>query len=495
MKEKNLLGQFYTPRPIAEFMINWVLGEKGNDILDPAAGLGVFLLAGKKRRPNLRITAFEIDKQTCKNLSENCHFDFNLKNQDYLDSVLDEKFGAIICNPPYNKFQQIPKRKYYNKLFKENYGISLSGYSNLCVYFLIKSVNELKANGRCCYILPYEFLNTGYGETVKKYLLDLKIIKHIIKFDSRIKLFKDAITTSCILCLEKNDNGYIDFINVYDLDEMKDFPKNSKRLAIGEIDFKEKWLNYFNSEKRAYVCNNLVCLSSIVKVKRGIATGNNDFFVLSEEKIKAHNLSRSACVPCVTKSQNLDCCILTEEVFRRLAEKNKKMFLFDGTKALSKGDFDYIAYGESRGCDKAYLTSHRKPWYSLEKKDSAPILISVFNRGKLKIIRNEAKAKNLTAFHGLYFNGNVSEDYINIFYCYLITPAAREILKRHKREYGEGLDKFEPNDLNNAMVLDMKAVSQSDKEKILKIYGLLKADNNQSHIIELNEIFEKYIKT
>ena len=57
----------------------------------------------------------------------------------------------------------------------------MSGYSNLCVYFLVKSMNELNENGKCCYIIPYEFMNTGYGKGIKQYLLDSKMLKTMAK--------------------------------------------------------------------------------------------------------------------------------------------------------------------------------------------------------------------------------------------------------------------------------------------------------------------------
>ena len=198
--KKNNLGQFYTPQPIAKFMAEWVLKNNNGELLDPAVGLGVFLLEAKKIRSDVKMTAFEIDDKTVVKLNELCKFNFDLYQTDYLSYFSDEKYSAIICNPPYNKFQQINNRVKYNKVFSDKYGIKLSCYSNLYIYFLIKSINELKEGGRCCYIIPYEFLNTGYGQIVKQYLLNLKIIKHIIKFNSSLKLFSDAMTTSCILC-------------------------------------------------------------------------------------------------------------------------------------------------------------------------------------------------------------------------------------------------------------------------------------------------------
>lgn len=493
MKKKEL-GQFYTPQVIAKFMSEWVLGKNSDNLLDPAVGLGAFLLESKKINPNLKITSFEIDNESVKKLKEICNFEFILNETDYLNYFSDKKYSSIICNPPYNKFQQIKNRKKYIKTFYNKFGIKLSGYSNIYVYFLIKCINELEEDGRCCFIVPYEFLNTEYGKVIKKYLLELKIIKHIIKFDNSLKLFDNVVTTSCVLCLEKTQNETIDFISLNRLEELK-FPFNksiTNALNIKNVKSEEKWSKYFVNES-ANKYNNLVKFSSIAVVKRGIATGNNDYFTLNETQRKEYKLSSDVCVPCITKAPYINRFVITNEYLRQLIKDDKTMYVFDGTKASTNFDFEYIKQGEILKVNESYLTSHRSPWFSLEKKEIAPLFISVFSKNKLKIVMNEAKIKNLTSFHGVYFNKNVENEFIEMFFCYLLTPIAQSILKLNKREYGEGLNKFEPNDLNEALVFDIKKLSAEDKAKIKDIYKHIKTSNSESCITELNNIFLKYV--
>ena len=79
--KKNDLGQFYTPQPIAKFMAEWVLQNTSKTLLDPAVGLGVFLLESKKICPDLQITSFEIDNETSDKLTKLCKFSFNLHSK------------------------------------------------------------------------------------------------------------------------------------------------------------------------------------------------------------------------------------------------------------------------------------------------------------------------------------------------------------------------------------------------------------------------------
>ena len=77
--------------------------------------------------------------------------------------------------------------------------------------------------------------------------------------------------------------------------------------------------------------------------------------------------------------------------------------------------------------------------------------MGVFSRGGYKIIRNESNVLNLTCFHGFYPN-LYGTQYLDRLFLYLNSSIGRQILSLSARRYGDGLSKFEPNDLNAALV-------------------------------------------
>lgn len=495
--KKKALGQFFTNPLIADFMSKLVCFDGAKTALDPAVGEGVFLKYLNNNKSNeLNYIAYDVDEDMIETSKKSFNNNIQYHCKDYLISEIYNKPDIIICNPPYNKFQEILKRDEYIELFAKKYGISISGYSNLCVYFLVKSLFDLKDNGKCVYIIPYEFFNTGYGETIKKFLLESKFLKSVYKFDNNISIFDDALTTSCILLFEKKEHNSIEFISVNDLVEIKNNTfKQIQSHSYSYLDYKQKWSLYFKS-KPIEQYRNLVNFDSLAKVKRGIATGGNAFFALDKKQVESLGLSQEVLVKCICKSPDIKVPIFQEKDFLDLLLANKKVYLFDGTKAKTMNDYDYILFGEKNEYHKSYLNSHRNPWYLLEEKQIAPIWISVFSRNRLKIIRNETSTKNLTTFHGIYFNDKfLYEDLINIFYCYLLTPICQILLKECKREYGGGLDKFEPNDLNNAKILDLSIISAEDTCEILALYNQIKhRQNDFSKIVErLNNIFASYM--
>ena len=59
-------------------------------------------------------------------------------------------------------------------------------------------------DGRAAFILPWEFLNAGYGGRIKAYLLEAGVLRHAVVFDSARGVFAGAVTTACILLLGRD---------------------------------------------------------------------------------------------------------------------------------------------------------------------------------------------------------------------------------------------------------------------------------------------------
>ena len=175
-------GQFFTPSPVSRLMAQWILRDKPETILDPAFGLGVFYDEIIKLHSNssLHFFGYEIDEKIISYINGlNSKQDLTLYNADYLEAE-PRKFDAIICNPPYMRFQKFLNRHDVLPIIEKQIGKKLIGYSNIASVFLVKALNELKENGSLSFIMPFEFFNTGYGKEIKRSLLDKHLLKQII---------------------------------------------------------------------------------------------------------------------------------------------------------------------------------------------------------------------------------------------------------------------------------------------------------------------------
>ena len=135
-----------------------------------------------------------------------------------------------------------------------------------------------------------------------------------------------------------------------------------------------------------------------------------------------------------------------------------------------------------------YLTASRSPWYTIENRPPAPIWVSVFNRKGLRFIRNEANVYNLTTFHCVYPKSNRVD--VDVLFAYLITDVAKEIFLDNSRQYGNGLIKFEPNDLNKGLVADLTLLNAEESSFVSDVYAFIKETQKEKDGIRLlNEFF------
>jgi len=71
---------------------------------------------------------------------------------------------------------------------------------------------------------------------------------------------------------------------------------------------------------------------------------------------------------------------------------------------------------------------------------------------------------------------------LDLLCAYLVTPLAQERLSHQRREYGNGLHKYEPNDLNQALVVDYRKIEEADKRLILELHGSLIEKKDRSKV-------------
>lgn len=486
-------GQYFTDEHIAEFMVDWVCKDAKN-ALDPAVGNSIFFKKIVQNHKNCILEGYEIDEKILNFFGNPTNA--NIHNLDYLTNDWDKKYDAIVCNPPYNKFQSIDNRKEIIAKIFDNTGVKFSSYTNLYIYFLLKSIYQLSARGKLAYIIPTEFLNSKYGEQIKEILIEKKLINSIINFENDSELFFNATTTSCILLLDKSLKDEIKFYNLKSIDELNVInDKYCIKVKYENINAKEKWRCYLKHENnnRNNEYKNIKKISEFCSVKRGIATGDNAFFCLSKSKMKQYKIPIQSVSNCICKSADVFNPIFQESDFETLKENDKTVFLLDineNDECLIK---DYISIGISKGVNKKYLPANRKKWYIMEQKNIAPIWVSSACRDRIKFVRNLTNSKSLTTFHSIFINKKYEKD-TDLIFCYFLTPIAQNLINNNRKELGNGLNKFQPNDLNSADMIDLDIITKDDRQNILNIYDDMKSKYNYNQIEKINDIIAKYVK-
>lgn len=501
LEHRKKFAQFFTPQPIADLMSDWLLGnENCKTILEPAFGLGIFSRTLLNKNNNLNIKGFDID-ETILNEAKTHFESFNnvsLNLEDYMFNDWKNKYDGIICNPPYLKFHDYDNKQILQEV-ESKLKFKFNGFTNLYTLFLLKSVFQLNKEGRAAYIIPSEFLNSDYGKLIKEYLVKTKTLRHLFVIDFKENVFDDAMTTASILLLANDNNNSA--IHISTIDSKSDlqliksyidsYPKGKGEFSFApkDLDPTIKWRKYYQVQNSINY-NNLVPFSTYAKVVRGIATGANEYFTFKTSKAKEFNIPESNLLPCICKAKDVKTNFFTSEHFKNLIKKDELTYLFNGQQSKSEEVENYIKKGEQEEINEKFLTKSRKPWYALEKRPPAPIWVSVFNRNGVKFIRNEANIYNLTTFHCVYPTNSdlFSKVSIDLLFAYLLTDVSKDIFSDNRREYGNGLKKFEPNDLNKSKMLDLSILSQSKVEEILELYSNYRKTENEKYIAEIDMI-------
>lgn len=236
------------------------------------------------------------------------------------------------------------------------------------------------------------------------------------------------------------------------------------RFAMREVDASAliaapKWEPFFRGHSEL-ARDGWVSLSELASTRRGIATGANEFFLISPSKARLKEIRPSMLLPCVGRAVDVQGRVFREGDYEELYRSDAKCLLINFTGAPDPKERAYIEEGVEQNLPDRYLLANRRPWYSMEQRAPAAIWAAVFGRGDLGFVFNQAGARSLTNFHCVY-PSEADEKFARALTVVLNSREVRRGAKGHVRGYGGGLMKFEPNDLKSIQVPDLRRVQPS----------------------------------
>ncbi|HWP44181.1 MAG TPA: hypothetical protein VNO14_13140, partial [Blastocatellia bacterium] len=199
----------------------------------------------------------------------------------------------------------------------------------------------------------------------------------------------------------------------------------------------------------------VVPLGSLARVVRGIATGANDFFVLSTETVERFSLSRFV-VPTVHRNREIQDLLLDREGWQALSDGGRRVWLL-----YLNGDDpdphlrDYIAEGEARGYNLRSLVRARKKWFQMERREVPPIFFTLLTRGNPRFILNRAGVRPINMFLLIYPDRRIIEaGAVDLLWALLNSRFSISRLHSVSRTYGGNTLKVEPREMDNLPVID-----------------------------------------
>ena len=479
-QERNAMGQFSTPIALANDVLkhakNIFPRQSKVRFLDPAFGTGSFYSALNNVFPEFCIeaaTGYEVDEHYGKPALE-LWKDTSLNYQlaDFIQEKPpneSKKYNLIICNPPYVRHHHINGQKELLQAQAiKSADMHLSGLAGLYCYFIALSHPWMKRNGIAGWLIPGEFMDVNYGQAVKDYLLRKVTLLQIHRFDPNDVQFDDALVSSTIVWFKNKTphrNHRVRFTYGGSVDE----PTYKKEVDIGVLAVEKKWTRFPLSDSRE--ANNTPRLGDFFTVKRGIATGDNDFFIISRQQIEDRNLPIKYFRPILPSPRYLN----TTEV---KADKDgfpdikDQLFVLDCKLPLNEIQqgcpelFQYLAAGIQAGVPERYLCKKRKIWYSQESRLESQFYCTYIgrsnNQGKnpFRFVLNRSKAIVTNSYLILYPKPELESTIAqNPAMHKQLFKALNEITTKamldEGRVYGGGMYKMEPRELATVPVVEI----------------------------------------
>ncbi len=500
---QKLRGGYYTPKPIADFLAQWAIQSPTAQVCEPSCGDGMLLevslsaligLGASKEQAVSLVHGVELDKEEWGKALERVRAlgfpapDSMIHNGDFfvyckhhlmdggLLAACDEReprfFDAIIGNPPFVRYQNFPEdqRKPAFEIMKRA-GMKPSRLTNTWVPFLVASSFLLTEQGRMAMVIPAELLQVNYAAELRRFLSDYFNKLTLITFK---KLIFEGIQQEVVLLLgERNGGGTtgirtIQLNNIDDLAsyEHTDFLQNELKPMDHST---EKWTQYFLNRREIQLLRSLreheglTRAGKVIDVDVGVVTGQNQFFVLTNEQITKLSLDEYS-QRIVARSGHLKGVIFSEGDYHSNVEKQFAAYLLDLPKVsfdkLPKAAREYVQSGEEAKVHTGYKCQIRDPWYIVPSVWTPDAFMLRQIHGYPKIIVNKAKATCTDTIHRVKLLNGTSGDTVAAAFLNSLTFAFSEVTGR---SYGGGVLELEPNEaeklplpLNRAERLDLR---------------------------------------
>jgi type I restriction enzyme M protein len=192
---KSGAGQYFTPRPLIEAMVEVIDPQPNETVHDPACGTGGFLLAAWERMKNnpaatdrrvqqrirTRLSGIDIVPDVVRLCAMNMYLHGAARTENPIERAdalnkLNGHYDVVLTNPPFGKKQGYKivgsdgdietEREEYNR------PDFIKTTSKKQLNFLQHIMSSLNINGRCAVVLPDNVLFEGAGADIRKRLLD-----------------------------------------------------------------------------------------------------------------------------------------------------------------------------------------------------------------------------------------------------------------------------------------------------------------------------------
>ncbi len=500
-QDRKARGAFFTPAPIAEFMVRWAVRNSRDRIMDPSCGDAAFLLPAARHltelaaveEPNYipHVHGVDIHEPTAAAALEAIAAaggTAHVTVDDFFNIAPSPRFDAIVGNPPYIRYQGftgIARTRAREAALRA--GVSLTALASSWAAFVIHASQFLVPAGRLAFVLPAELLSVNYAGPVRRFLFEHFGSVELIMFEHQV--FPDA-EADVVLLMASNYGGRTDSAIIRQVPDETHLDDDVAPLHWSPPDPTGKWTGLLVEPEAQATLTMLVDhglftpLSEWGDTKLGAVTGGNQYFALSPTRVTELGLNRRDLVRVSPPgSSHLRGLELSPSGLGALSRAGKSTWLFYPKEPLSRAAAEYVEAGQRAGINQAYKCRVRSPWYKVPLLAVPDLFLTCMNADTPRLTTNSAGAHHLNSIHGVYLQDGLTELGRELLPLASLNSATLLHAEVTGRSYGGGILKLEPREASVWMMPSAALVAEK-ADALRSLRSVVSAKLAQGRLLE-----------
>jgi adenine-specific DNA-methyltransferase len=452
-------------REIAAYTVSQIDSEHQSiDFGDPAVGTGAFYGALLQLLPRERIaSAMGVDINSEQVEAAQWRWadkGMEVLKGDYLHMDRLPPRNLILANPPYLRHQSIPQAYKVQLLERASVrtDIIISARSGLYVYFLLLAHDWMRDGAVAGWLIPGEFMRSVYGRAVRRYLTEKVELIRLHVYGRTVPQF-EAVDVSPALVVFRKRKPTAEHAVAISSGGSLGTPDTQEVVTVDDLRLAATWTAPLRLKREE---TSQFRIGDFFTVRRGIATGANQFFVMTRERARELGIPKSAVKPLLPKVRALPADVVESESdgYPRVSPQLcvidcslPETEIRDRYPHLLR----YLNTAKRLGILNRRLLKDRALWYRQEHREPPLFLCTYMGRGTagklpLRFIWNKSHAIATNTYLLLYprpalakILSNDPEAAGRIFST--LQQAAANGIRDHARVYAGGMLKIEPRDL------------------------------------------------
>jgi hypothetical protein len=373
------------------------------------------------------------------------------------------KFSAIVGNPPFLRLHAMDAQ---TRVIAKNSlpdPTLLNAKASLWAYFPIHAFKMLSKGGRMAWILPEAILHAEYGKQFVRWAMQR--FERCIAISVRERCFlSDGAKARVVMLLLEGANGKasheVEMIEVSTAEEcvatLPRLERPSKALPVLNGHAVPHLISSFASTAAQIIesSDELKRLGDFADVKIGVVTGNNKFFVLSEEqrcqaKLNEHHFQRV-----VSKFIDLGGGFEftgVEDKCSSCLRSERSWLLCPNPKSVDKRLAEYLYTYTQKKIDQNKTMAKREHWQTPELGQVPDAFFRYMGKQGPRIVLNQSGFYCTNTIHRVFFTKRLSKCEQVALCLSLHSSYSQLSAEIEGRQYGSGVLKLEPSEAKRVL--------------------------------------------